>query len=938
MLTTAILSAAIFTDCADDPDLGACDCADLNDWASFALLLFELNLVVYADYAGSKSSGDAIKKLREASASTVGVKRDGQWRQLPTRQLVPGDFVAVTIGMTIPADGVAVHDGEPLKLDYASLTGEPLPEKKSKGDAILSGAVVLVGEGEMVITHTGIESSLGTTQALIAEAKKEKENGGELANILSKVVIALCIFGTAVAVFVAGFTGIEFQSSILESIKLGFVLLSTILPVTMPLILTTVLAIGAQELAKDDAVVQRFSAIPEMANMDILCSDKTGTLTLGKMNVIKEESVTFHDDITVDEMMELALVATRIEHSDPIDAAITNYFDDAAATLGQYEIKKFIPFDPSTKKVTAMAVKKMTGQEITVVKGAPPVIMNYTGVDPEVFALAEEALDEKSERGYKTLAVAVEMEDESWKLLGFISILDPPRSDTGETVQRCNELGVEVKMITGDQRLIAVEVARQLNFQNLAIFEKDVFNNNSHVVDQAGGFGILCERAGGFAGVSPEHKHRVVTALQDRGHFVGMTGDGVNDAPALSIANVGIAVADATDAARGASDIVLQQEGLGTIVKAIYGSRKIFKRIESYLTYRICSSVTFGLTFSLIFSASKYSFPTWTLILLSILNDFAVSSSSKDQVVIQRKPVRLQLDKVSTVAIVMGIISALEVWGLVHTVVMHNPGENHFWGLRPNDGITFTGCETAAYIFLALLITLQLDLIAARSPKPFFIFSTQKDDAGHFLGVPPPSIQVLITVSITLTIGTLIAILWNDSIVVGSGYGMEGIGWRNGGLVWAWGFMWFVVIDLTKFFVITLFEVSKSEGEGGMSWKAFFTNVLTLPWDEESDKRSKNQMLDTRRQELKKFNPEESIRSSLRAVSTTGPQFSVGLAAIAQEEQEDKRPLISYQDQLLAVETLQHDSHLLRVIAEMHYSIIKLQKRVDHLEGKTKYA
>ena len=188
-------------------------------------------------------------------------------------------------------------------------------------------------------------------------------------------------------------------------------------------------------------------------------------------------------------------------------------------------------------------------------------------------------------------------------------------------------------MITGDQRLIAVEVARQLQLPNTLIFEKDVFNPNSTVTDQAGGFGVLCERAGGFAGVSPEHKHRVVTALQNRGHFVGMTGDGVNGAPALSIANLGVAVADATDAARGASDIVLQEEGLGTIVKAIYGSRKIFKRIESYLTYRICSSFTFGFTFILVYAASRYNFPTWTLILLSILNDFAVSPQARTRYV-----------------------------------------------------------------------------------------------------------------------------------------------------------------------------------------------------------------------------------------------------------------------------------------------------------------
>lgn len=257
----------------------ACPCNDLRDWASFVLLLVELNLIVYADFAGSRSSGDAMKKLQEQSASTVGVMRNGKWEQVPTRELVPGDMVAIAIGMTIPADGVVCHDGEPLKLDYSSLTGEPLPEKKGKGESVLSGAVVLVGEGEIIVTRTGQESSLGTTQALIAEAKKEKEQGGELAETLSKVIIFLCCFGIVIAIFVGSYTAVPFGNSAGAAIKSAFVLLSTILPCTMPLILTTTLAIGAQELARDQAVVQRFSAIPEMAGMDILCSDKTGTVS-----------------------------------------------------------------------------------------------------------------------------------------------------------------------------------------------------------------------------------------------------------------------------------------------------------------------------------------------------------------------------------------------------------------------------------------------------------------------------------------------------------------------------------------------------------------------------------------------------------------------------------------------------------------------------------
>jgi len=313
--------------------------------------------------------------LQEASASKVGVKRDGDWVQLPTRELVPGDVVAITIGMTIPADGVIASEGEPLKLDYSSLTGEPLPEKKGTGDLILSGAVVLVGEADMLVTKTGEESSLGTTQALVAAAKEAKETGGTLASLLSTVALVLCAYGMVMATVIGVFTGVSYPTSVGDAIKLSFVILTTILPVTMPLVLTTTLAVGSQELAKDDAVVQRFSAIPEMAGMDILCSDKTGTLTLGKMTIIEEESVVFHDDVSFAEMMELALVASRIEFSDAIDAAITKHFPNPNETLSDYEITKFVPFDPTTKKVTAVARKISSGEEIVIVKGAPPVLM-----------------------------------------------------------------------------------------------------------------------------------------------------------------------------------------------------------------------------------------------------------------------------------------------------------------------------------------------------------------------------------------------------------------------------------------------------------------------------------------------------------------------------------------------------------------------------------
>ena len=279
----------------------------------------------------------------------------------------------------------------------------------------------------------------------------------------------------------------------------------------------------------------------------------------------------------------------------------------------------------------------------------------------------------------------------------------------------------------------------------------------------------------------------------------------------------------------------------------------------------------------------------------------------------------------------------MEVWGFVHSIIVLPPGEKHFWGLEPNNGIDFTGCEIAAYVFLALLITLQLDLIAARSSQPFFIFSTTRDDAGHYVGIPPPSLQVLGTLAISLTIGTLIAILWEEDITLGSGYGMDGIGWRNGGLVWCWGILWFIIIDLAKFFVISICDIlADEEKRGGISWTVFFKSVLELPWNKERNDAAKRTEIDRLRDGLRSHIDADNVSSIRSNGMSMSIPFSIGLASLAQElaTEGGTKDQISFQDALLAVETLQNDPQLLRVIASMYYKVHQLEKRVQELEGK----
>ncbi|GMI29748.1 hypothetical protein TeGR_g14678 [Tetraparma gracilis] len=915
MTTTAILNAAVISPCslrAQGLIFGICQCVDLNDWASFILLLVEMNLVVYADFMASRSSGQAMKAMAEASASTVGVRRDGEWAQLPTREIAVGDLVAVNQGMEVPCDGRVASEGEPIKLDYSSLTGEPLPEKKARGDPVLSGAVVLVGEAEMIAEAVGPLSSLGETQLLVAEAKAAKERGGELTSLLSKVLLCITAVGILTVATIAIVFGVRNGSSAAAAVKLAFVILTTILPVTMPLLLTTTLTVGARELMKSNAVVQRLSAIPEMAGMDVLCSDKTGTLTLGKMTVIEEECWTADAAQTADDLMGLTLVASKIEHCDAIDQAVTNYFDskgvgeageDAAKGLGakqemsKWKVKRFLPFDPATKMVTAHATKLADGKDYTIVKGAPPVVLNFA-VPKKDRAAAFKSMEAMSSRGIKTLAIAWQLtgHDEAWHLAGLVALM-----------------------------------------ANLSIFDADVFNGASSAAGQAGGFDELCEHAGGFAGVSPENKHRVVCALQKR-HFVGMTGDGVNDAPALSQANVGVAVAGATDAAKGAADICLTEEGLSPIVAAVRRSRIIFARINTYILYRVASSTTFALLFLLIYIASNFDFPTWVLILMSIINDFTISSCSKDNVKIEASPQVMNLRKVAIISVFIGCIDALQIWGFANTVLYLPVNGDQFWGLTsitinpPGATTEFSGCEVTTYIFLLLSGTLQMSLLKSRTSSLWWMWSFKKDEDGYPTGVPPPSLYVIAAVVLAAMGTSFISVYWSVNTVIGSGFGMSGIGWVNTMCGWGWIVMWFFITDILKAVCYLMWDIMEGEEPLDVAMFALITfkNKKTKKEKRLVDK--KERMMSMR-----------SMRETGSIISTTRSMVSkealVGRLSVMNGLDEsaayaDDRDKDETSTELLGqIATLRNDKALLRLVNELYADLSDMHERIAALEA-----
>mmetsp|Transcript_91329 Transcript_91329/g.182122 ORF Transcript_91329/g.182122 Transcript_91329/m.182122 type:complete len:551 (-) Transcript_91329:1804-3456(-) len=460
MLVAAILSVSIETTC--DPDvtgnepLEQCECTESRDIISCVLLLFELNLVVWVDFFGERSSSSALAELKRLSMTTASVRRDGNWIKLPKRELVPGDLVALVLGTSVPADGVLVgsEDALPIKLDCASVTGEPLPETKRVGDNVLAGTTVVNGELNMEVSHTGASSSTGETLELVQSVGDKK---GALREMMTGIALGITLVAAVLNIVIFCVVVIRDGSSVAQSVKLVFIILVATLPVAMPIVITTGLAVGAYELAVHEAVVQRLSAIEELAGMDILCSDKTGTLTLGQMQIDQKESLKTAS-ISIDDLHLTSLLASRQENADAIDSAILMAFRETMKqSADEFETLSFVPFSPETKRASVRVRRRTDGWEFTASKGASDAILALPGIDSADAIAAETFVDVMATRGYKTLAIARSIGggfDDDWNLLGVLCIIDPPRHDTKSTLGEAMSRGVRVKMITGPDKMI----------------------------------------------------------------------------------------------------------------------------------------------------------------------------------------------------------------------------------------------------------------------------------------------------------------------------------------------------------------------------------------------------------------------------------------------------------------------------------------------------
>ncbi len=713
----------------------------VRHWADFAIILIMLLLNAGVGFWQEFKADTAIAALKQRLALMARVLRDGQWQDLPARLLVPGDVVLIRLGNIVPAD-VRLVEGGYLSVDQSALTGESLPVDRKVGDTAYSGSIAKLGEMKAVVTATGMATYLGKTAHLV-------ETAGTVSHFQRAVLrignfLIFCTLGLVALILVVALSR---GDPLVQTILFALILTVAAIPVALPAVLSVTMAVGAERLARLKAIVSRLVAIEELAGIDVLCADKTGTLTQNKLT-LGEPIVLGAAD--ANELLLVAALASRREGADAIDQAIF----EGAGSAGHpevYSVTQFRPFDPVNKRTEATV--EHAGARIHVTKGAPQVILAMAQPDPAVAARARAAIDALAAKGYRTLGVARRDDDASgWHFLGLLPLYDPPRDDAAATIARARQMGLDIKMVTGDHQAIAREIAGTLRLGQNILPADQAFAKSGEALDPA-----AVEAADGFAQVFPEHKYAIVRALQARNHIVGMTGDGVNDAPALRQADIGIAVSNATDAARAAADLVLTAPGLSVITTGIEEARRIFERMTSYAQYRIAETIRVLLFMTLsIIVFNFYPVTAIMIVLLALFNDFPIMMIAYDNAPVAERPVRWDMPLTLTISVLLGVLGVIASFML-------------FW-IAEHYG-HLGRAEVQSVIFLKLLVAGHMTIYLTRNK-------------GAIWQWPWPSWKLVAATETTQLLGTLAAVY---------GWFITPIGWRYAALVWAYALVWFLI-------------------------------------------------------------------------------------------------------------------------------------------------
>eukprot|EP00927_Polykrikos_kofoidii_P061846 TRINITY_DN56677_c0_g1_i1.p1 TRINITY_DN56677_c0_g1~~TRINITY_DN56677_c0_g1_i1.p1 ORF type:complete len:911 (-),score=148.05 TRINITY_DN56677_c0_g1_i1:172-2904(-) len=762
-----------------------------------ALVLFFLQFLnVIIGFWEELKAGEEVTALKASLKPEACVIRDGKVRVIDARTVVLGDRVCLTAGAAVPAD-CRIDEGEkPIQVDQAAMTGESLPVTKFAGAVAKMGSTLTRGESEAVVVGTGANTFFGKTAALINTVDDQPH----FEMVLDRLLIVLVSIGLIVCAIIL-FYLVSRNNPPLEVASFVVVLLIASIPVALRVVCTCTLALGCKELAEEKAIVARLSAVEEFAGMDILCSDKTGTLTQNKM-VLQDDLPLFDgSNKSRGDVLTLAALATKWWEPprDALDALVLNAVNCEILTREGYKQIDYIPFDPVLKRTEAV-VQTPQGQFWQVMKGAPQVVLalcdgNRAQVQEEV----EERVLSLAQRGIRALAVASAEDGGPYRFLGILTFLDPPRPDTRAMIERARELGVDVKMITGDHHAIAVETSRILGLgtnvveaRTLPTLSMEEMAAQSESLGAT--YGERFEKIDGFSQLLPEHKYLIVEGLRQRNHLVGMTGDGVNDAPALKRADVGIAVSGATNAAQAASDIVLTQPGLSTIVVALFTSRKIFQRMKNFVIYRVACTeqLLFFFFFSTMFFAPNKENPAWTadffsipviaLVSITILNDGTIVSVAYDNVNASVIPEKWNLTALYIVSSAIGV-TALASSLLLLRVVLRCGDPNSLWRLVGLPELRYAQIQTVMYLKISLS-----DYVS--------VFNSR---CQGWMWSRAPSKLVLAAACFAMIVATLLSLVVPPD--------MEPIETPVVGFVWAYVMCWAFIQDAAK---VATYAVLKS--------------------------------------------------------------------------------------------------------------------------------
>ncbi|CAN1311696.1 Plasma membrane ATPase 4 [Linum perenne] len=744
------------------------------DWQDFVGIVCLLVINSTISFVEENNAGNAAAALMAGLAPKTKVLRDGKWSEQEAAILVPGDIISIKLGDIVPADA-RLLEGDPLKIDQSALTGESLPVTRHPGQEVFSGSTCKQGELEAVVIATGVHTFFGKAAHLVDSTNQV----GHFQQVLTAIG-NFCIISIAIGMAIEIIVMYPIQHrQYRQGIDNLLVLLIGGIPIAMPTVLSVTMAIGSHKLSQQGAITKRMTAIEEMAGMDVLCSDKTGTLTLNKLSIDKNLIEVFAKGVDKEYVILLAARASRVENQDAIDAAMVNMLADPKEARAGIREVHFLPFNPVDKR-TALTYIDADGKWHRACKGAPEQILELCNSRGDLRNKVHSTIEKFAERGLRSLGVARQEVPEKtkespggpWEFVGLLNLFDPPRHDSAETIRRALHLGVNVKMITGDQLAIGKETGRRLGMGTNMYPSAALLGEHKDASIAALPVEELIEKADGFAGVFPEHKYEIVKKLQERKHIVGMTGDGVNDAPALKKADIGIAVADATDAARSASDIVLTEPGLSVIISAVLTSRAIFQRMKNYTIYAV--SITLG--FMLIALIWRFDFSPFMVLIIAILNDGTIMTISKDRVKPSPLPDSWKLKEIFATGVALGGYLALMT--VIFFWIMHKT--DFFpekFGVRP---IKDNEDEMMSALYLQVSIVSQALIFVTRSRSWSF--------------VERPGMLLMVAFAIAQLVATLIAVYANWGFAR-----IKGIGWGWAGVVWLFSIVFYFPLDIMKF-------------------------------------------------------------------------------------------------------------------------------------------